>query len=144
MVKINNKFLQTPTELIFYLYNVSVGVFIIFNFSEVGHGLFLIIIHLLIMAIYLYIRSLKLPDENAKKYNNYIKIFFIISSLTFLHYETGLLNLIVFSNYFDESIQALDLKIFGFPIHKIAQSYLRHNFFVQTFHFFYMTYYLML
>lgn len=144
MLNINKKFLQTPTEVLFYLYNISICIFIMFNFTEVSHGFFLLTMHLLIMAIYFYITSLRLPDENAKRFNNYIKIFFIIASLTFLHYETGVLNLIIFPHYFDESVQALNLKIFGFPVNEIARNHLRHNFFVQTFHFFYINYYLML
>jgi membrane-associated phospholipid phosphatase len=144
MINITRHYLKTPTDWLFFLYNLSVSLFILFNLPVITNGLLLISTHLIIIALYIYLSSLNLNDANAIKLNNYIKIFFIISSLTFLHYESGLINLVIFPDYFDESIKALDLKLFGFPVYRLAEKYLRHNLIAQTFHLFYMTYYFIL
>ncbi|MCF7886679.1 MAG: phosphatase PAP2 family protein [Candidatus Marinimicrobia bacterium] len=144
MTNIKSKYLQTPTDLIFYVYNLSIICFILFNIASIDHSFLLITAHLIIISIYLYLSALNSHTSNAIKLNIYIKIFFIISSLTFLHYESGLINLVIFPEYFDTGIRVLDIQIFGLPLYKIATKYLNNNFIVQTFHLFYMTYYFML
>ena len=141
---LKEKWLRTPTDILFYFYNFSVALFILINFAAIKDSFLLIISHLIIVFLYFYTSSLNYNLAEPQKLNNYVKIFFVISSLTFLHYESGLINLVVFPEYFDASIRALDIKIFGRPLYKIAAKFTDNTFLVQIFHFFYMTYYLLL
>lgn len=144
MGNFTRKTLRTPTDFIFYLYNILIFLFILINVRKIDNSAVLMLSHFIIVTIYYYISNLNNYQKKPGKYNNYLKIFFIISSLTFLHYESGLINLVIFPDYFDDLIRNLDLKIFGFPIYKIGANYQNNSFLVQILHLAYMTYYFLL
>jgi len=72
---------------------------------------------------------------------NYISVLIPILSLIYLHYETGLLNQVIFHHYFDSWIQKLDLAIFGGLPNQMLSKIFPNNFTNQIFHFFYFTLY---
>jgi len=138
-----NKFLDffnSPTDILFHLYNLLVCLFVIIFHDQIHIAYTLILSHLIIAFGYYYIK--KITAENNS--HSYISIIFTIMTLSFLHYESGMLNLIIFPEYFDDIVRSLDIHLFGLAPYKIADNYLNHPFIVQFFHFFYFSYYLIL
>lgn len=64
--------------------------------------------------------------------------------LTLFHYETGLLNRIIFPGFFDDVIQKVDQAIFGVLPNRVLSKIFPYDTIHQIFHFFYFTFYFLL
>jgi len=130
----------SPVDLIFQVYNASIFIFIAVNIRNISNGFVLLnsnVAVALLMGLLLVFRF-RLRASILQALN----IILPLSLLIFLHYETGLINLTIFDHYFDDSLERLDLLIFGTePIGYVVRL-CTSRFLQQLFHFFYFTFYL--
>lgn len=131
-----------PSDYLFFLYNLSLILFISYHFSIIDNAIWLIMGHVVICLLHNYI-SYKYQNADRKIFD-YLAILFPLASLSILHYESGILNLLIFPDYFDSLIRNIDKQIFGIHTEFIATKFLSGAFFAQFFHFFYSTYYILL
>ncbi|MEA3499791.1 MAG: phosphatase PAP2 family protein [Candidatus Marinimicrobia bacterium] len=133
---------QTPTSLLIQFYNLSISIFIIFNYSIIDNSFQLLIIHLFLSLFLLTISYVNNIKPNIISHPAFI--FAPIILIEIFHYESGIFNLIIFPNYFDEFIKQFDIFIFGLLPNNMLSKLLPYNFIHQLFHFFYFTFYIML
>lgn len=132
----------TLTDFIVHIYNLSIALFILFNISKYDYLWKLFILHIGLIFI---LQGIILARNRLKKeWLNFLMFFLPLILLTFFHYETGLLNQIIFPKFFDEVIQKVDLTIFGILPNRVLSKIFPYDTIHQAFHFFYFTYYFLL
>ncbi len=128
-----------PTEAALQIYNLLVLVFIALFFKQIDSSLMFIIIHLGLAVLIHQVNHLKTHYDNLPV--NFLIIISPILLFSFYHYESGLINLVIFSDYLDPFIKQLDLAIFGRHYHRLWAAQHNVNFIDQVIHFFYFSYY---
>ncbi len=132
----------TLTERLIFYYNLLLLFFIIIFFRSLDDAVVLISIH--IVFAFLWIVICLIRQQFHSKPSQY---FFFISPVILLsvfHYETGLINTLLFANYFDPFLSNADKIIFGCLPNRVLPLVISSGFTNQFFHLIYFTYYIIL
>lgn len=130
----------TPTELLVHFYNLSVTVFISIFLPGQPRLWPLLMAHLLFIPLWQLLVTARHNHQSGTLI--FGAIFSPIALLFFWHYETGLLNRLVFPEFLDHLIISLDKALFGFLPHLVFSHLFSSSFVDQLFHLFYFSYYL--
>ncbi|MBN2280122.1 MAG: phosphatase PAP2 family protein [Candidatus Marinimicrobia bacterium] len=131
-----------PSELLLQLYNLFLMIFIMVFHHKIENAALYLVIHVISAIILHSVNYTKQHFENL--YLNFFLILTPVLLFSFYHFESGMINLVVFPNFFDSLIQKWDLFFFGKHYHEIWAKRINSNFVAQMIHFCYASYYVML
>jgi membrane-associated phospholipid phosphatase len=133
---------MTMTEKLVWYYNIFILSYILCFINSFEYAIPLVLIHIVFMLFW---PGLALFRQKLKrKYIQYLFFIIPIVLLSIFHYETGLINTLLFPNYFDYIIKHLDSFIFGIHFNQILSQFYNYFLIDQFFHFVYFLYYIVL
>ncbi|MFP4548666.1 MAG: phosphatase PAP2 family protein [Fidelibacterota bacterium] len=128
-----------PTELALQIYNLLIFIFILVFSGKINDSGFLLSIHLILAILIGGLQYIKVRYENIAI--NFLIIVTPVLLFSYFHYETGLINRVIFPDFFDDAIWNLDRFIFGQSYHEIWAKAIDSEIVDQLIHFFYFSYY---
>jgi len=128
-----------PTEAALQIYNLLIFIFILVFSNKIDNAGYLLGIHFILGVLIQGVQIVKKTYESIPL--NTLIILSPVLLFSFYHYETGLINRVIFTDFFDAVIRSLDRFLFGRSYHEIWARVIDSEWVDQIFHFFYFSYY---
>jgi membrane-associated phospholipid phosphatase len=133
---------MTPVEALIHIYNVLIILYLIIFISDIRESAILLVLHIAGAAAYVFFQFSR--NRHASPLLQIWTVWIPIILLSAFHYETGLLNRIIFPNFLDDLVINADSALFGFAPYLLFREKYPSELIAQLSHFFYASFYILL